>query len=86
MNPAIRVGATLGLSSVVSAFLISVTSYAVAALLVQALLRPDPLAIARHLNPARAAQPARIQRRQRRSYLRIPLSIWQRRDVARDEQ
>ncbi len=51
MNPAIRVGATLGLSSVASAFLISVTGYAVAALLVQALLRPDPLAIARRLEP-----------------------------------
>jgi MFS family permease len=51
MNPAIRVGATLGLSPVASAFLISVTGYAVAALLVQALLRPDPLAIARRLEP-----------------------------------
>jgi MFS family permease len=51
MNPAIRVGATLGLSPVGSAFLISVAGYALAALLVQALLRPDPLAIARHLEP-----------------------------------
>lgn len=51
MTPAIRVGAALGLSSVASAFLISVTGYAVAALLVQALLRPDPLAIARRLEP-----------------------------------
>jgi MFS family permease len=52
MNPAIRVGAALGLSSVASAFLISVAGYALAALLVQALLRPDPLAIARRLEPA----------------------------------
>src|SRR5262249_54947910 len=51
MNPAIRVGATLGLSSVASAFLISATGYGVAALLVQALLRPYPLAIARRLEP-----------------------------------
>jgi len=51
MTPAIRVGAALGLSPVASAFLISVTSYAVSALLVQALLRPDPLAIARRLEP-----------------------------------
>jgi len=51
MTPAIRVGAALGLSSVASAFLISVTGYALAALLVQALLRPDPLAIARRLEP-----------------------------------
>jgi MFS family permease len=51
MTPAIGVGAALGLSSVASAFLISVTGYAVAALLVQVLLRPDPLAIARRLEP-----------------------------------
>src|SRR5262249_7197251 len=51
MNPAIRAGAALGLSSVASAFLISVSGYALAALLVQALLRPDPLAIARRLQP-----------------------------------
>ena len=49
MSPAIRAGAALGLGSVASAFLISVGSYAVAALLVQVLLRPDPLAIARRL-------------------------------------
>jgi MFS family permease len=52
MNPAMRVGATLGVSPVASAFLISVAGYALAALLVQALLRPDPLAIARRLEPA----------------------------------
>jgi MFS family permease len=52
MSPAIRVGAALGLSSVASAFLISVAGYALAAVLVQALLRPDPLAIARRLEPA----------------------------------
>jgi MFS family permease len=52
MGPAIRAGAALGLSSVASAFLISVAGYALAALLVQALLRPDPLAIARRLEPA----------------------------------
>jgi MFS family permease len=52
MSPAIRVGAALGLSSVASAFLVSVAGYALAAMLVQALLRPDPLAIARRLEPA----------------------------------
>jgi MFS family permease len=52
MSPAIRVGAALGLSSVASAFLVSVAGYALAATLVQALLRPDPLAIARRLEPA----------------------------------
>ena len=52
MNPAMRVGAALGVSSVASAFLISVVGYALAALLVQAFLRPDPLAIARRVEPA----------------------------------
>jgi len=62
MNPAIRVGAALGMSSVASAFLISLLGYALAALLVQALLRPDPLAIARRLEPAiplRGGEPGR---------------------------
>src|SRR6266550_3704593 len=54
MDPAIRVGAALGVSSVASAFLISITGYALAAILVQAFLRPDPLAIARRLEPASA--------------------------------
>jgi MFS family permease len=62
MNPAIRAGAALGLSSVASTFLISVSGYALAALLVQILLRPDPLAIARRLEPTvhhRADEPRR---------------------------
>ena len=49
MTPAAQVGARLGLSPVGSAFLISVAGYALAALLVELLLRPDPLAIARRL-------------------------------------
>ena len=63
MDPAIRVGAVLGVSSVASAFLISVAGYAVAAILVQVFLRPDPLAVARELESAttraRAIAPAR---------------------------
>ena len=51
MAPAIRVGAAIGLSSVASAFLISGAAYALAAILVQALLRPDPLMVARSLEP-----------------------------------
>lgn len=51
MAPAVRVGAALGLGSVASAFLISLASFGIAAVLVQALLRPDPLAIARRLEP-----------------------------------
>src|SRR5260370_25930868 len=54
MDPAIRVGAALGVSSVASASLTSITGYALAAILVQAFLRPDPLAIAQQLEPASA--------------------------------
>ena len=49
MKPAVQVGAALGLSPVGSAFLISVTGYSMAAVLVELLLRPDPLMIARRL-------------------------------------
>jgi MFS family permease len=62
MMPAVRVGALLGLSPVGSAFLISVAGYALAAVLVELLLRPDPLAIARRLEAPAAgalAEPAR---------------------------
>ncbi len=47
MSLAVEVGRPFGLSSVASAFLISLAGYSVASLLVQILLRPDPLAIAR---------------------------------------
>jgi MFS family permease len=56
MAPAIRIGTLFGVSSVASAFLISVAGYAVAAGLVQAFLRPDPLAIARGLEPSTPAR------------------------------
>jgi MFS family permease len=62
MQPAVRVGALLGLSPVGSAFLISVAGYGIAAILVELLLRPDPLAVARRLEapaPGVAAEPAR---------------------------
>ncbi len=62
MGPAVRVGALLGLSPVGSAFLISVAGYGLSAILVQLLLRPDPLAIARRLEAPPAgttAEPAR---------------------------
>jgi MFS family permease len=59
MKPAVSAGALLGLSPVASAFLISVASYALAAILVEVLLRPDPLTIARRLEaPAADAPPA----------------------------
>jgi MFS family permease len=55
MGSVVGLGARLGLSPVGSAFLISVAGYGLAAVLVQALLRPDPLAIARTLEPGAAA-------------------------------
>jgi MFS family permease len=62
MSPAVRVGALLGLSPVGSAFLISVAGYGLSAILIELLLRPDPLAIARRLEAPVAgsvAEPAR---------------------------
>jgi MFS family permease len=61
MASAIRVGDAIGVASVASAFLISVAGYALAAILVQALLRPDPLTIAHSLE--RQTDTARIARR-----------------------
>jgi MFS family permease len=49
MGPVVRAGTWLRVSPEASAFLISVAGYAIAALLVQAFLRPDPLAIARRM-------------------------------------
>ena len=49
MGLAVEVGRPLGLSPVGSAFLISVTGYLVATLVMQVFLRPDPLAIARQM-------------------------------------
>jgi MFS family permease len=61
--PALGVGRALGVAPEASAFLISVGAYALAAILVALLLRPDPLAIARALQAceagARAVAPAR---------------------------
>jgi MFS family permease len=62
MKPAVQAGALLGLSPVGSAFLIPVAGYALAAMLVEVLLRPDPLAIARRLEApvgGAIAEPAR---------------------------
>jgi MFS family permease len=60
MNLAVRAGAGVGVAAVASPFLISLAGYGLAAVLVQALLRPDPLAIARASEaPLAAAAPAR---------------------------
>ena len=75
MAPAIRVGALLGVSSVASAFLISVAGYALAAVLVQAFLRPDPLALARQLEPSPAMAGAARRGRATGAILREPRVI-----------
>lgn len=59
MAPALSIGALLGVPATASAFLISVASYTIAALLTFAFLRPDPLAIARQEQAAaEAGRPA----------------------------
>jgi len=63
MEPALRLGAWLGVAPAASAFLISLAGYAVAALLLELFLRPDPLTVARQLHEivsfGHAAQRAR---------------------------
>jgi MFS family permease len=63
MTPALRVGAGLGVAPEASAFLISVGAYALAAVIIELMLRPDPLTIARALQAGedgdRPAAPAR---------------------------
>jgi MFS family permease len=66
---AVDVGSLLGLSAAGSAFLISVAGYAFAALLVQAMLRPDPLHLARRAE----AQPVSGGRR---AAARTPTAIF----------
>jgi MFS family permease len=64
MAPALRLGALVGVTSVASAFIIAVGSYALASLVIEAFLRPDPLAIARHHQAiADAGRPAGHARR-----------------------
>jgi MFS family permease len=61
MAPALSIGALLGVPATASAFLISVASYTIAALLTFCFLRPDPLAIARQEQEA-AGRPAGVAR------------------------
>ena len=64
MAPALRLGALLGVESAASAFLIAVAGYALAALLIQIFLRPDPLSIARRAQEiADTGRPAKVARR-----------------------
>jgi MFS family permease len=64
MQPALVVGTRLGVPASASAFLISVASFALAAILVEALLRPDPLTIARGMEVV--AAPGRVAARPRK--------------------
>src|SRR5437899_5184938 len=58
MGGALRVGGALGVSPTASAFLISVTGYILAAVLLEVFFRPDPLTIARRLHEiAEASRP-----------------------------
>src|SRR5918912_1292650 len=54
---AAELGGRLGLTTVGSAFLIGVSGFGLAALLIEALLRPDPLAVARLREPAPTDHP-----------------------------
>ena len=63
MAPALSLGARLSVPATASAFLISVASYTIAALLTFCFLRPDPLAIARQEQAAaEAGRPAGVVR------------------------
>src|SRR5499427_796637 len=63
MEPALRLSRSFGVVPDTNAFLISVGGYAVAAVLIELFLRPDPLAVARGLHESvatgRSYEPAR---------------------------
>ncbi len=76
MGPALRVGARLGIPEVASAFLISVAGFAVAALVVEVFLRPDPLAMARQSQESMdAGRPAGVPRRLGEIYADVRVQI-----------
>jgi MFS family permease len=78
MVPAARLGALVSISSVASSFLISVAAFGVAAILIQVLLRPDPLAVARDIEQVeqRAAPvPRPVRVRPSREIFREPRVI-----------
>ncbi|HEV8438815.1 MAG TPA: MFS transporter [Methylomirabilota bacterium] len=72
MGPAVEVGRPLGLSPVGSAFLISLAGYGLASLLIQILLRPDPLAIARELHERVSGSPLAERARSLQAILSDP--------------
>src|SRR5678815_5001422 len=72
LAPAVVVGAALGLAAVPSAFLVSVLGFGLAAVITEAFLRPDPLAIARRTPDPGAARLHDERRRSLRDILREP--------------
>ncbi len=72
MPLAVQVGQPLGLSPVGSAFLISVLGYGLAAIVIELLLRPDPLAIARQLHERAAGSAVAERARSLGAILRDP--------------
>jgi MFS family permease len=58
LGPAAQLGAMLGLAGVGSPFLVGLAGFIVAALLVQILLRPDPLQIAQRMQRSERSEPA----------------------------
>jgi len=72
LGPAAQVGDPIGLPAAGSPFLVSVAAFALAGLLVQVLLRPDPLAIARQLQERSAADQRAAPARPLRLILRQP--------------
>lgn len=72
LAPAVVVGAALGLATVPSAFLVSVLGFGLAAVITEAFLRPDPLAIARRTPDPGAAHLHDERRRSLRDILREP--------------
>jgi MFS family permease len=72
MGLAASVGRPLGLTSASSAFLISVTGYGLATILIEALLRPDPLWIARRMEARATLSRVRDRTRSIREILSDP--------------
>ena len=72
MGLAVEVGHPLGLSPAGSAFLISLAGYALAAVVVEILLRPDPLAIARQIHERVSASRPAARARSFAAVLRDP--------------
>jgi MFS family permease len=72
MGLAVQVGQPLGLSPAGSAFLISIAGYGLASLVIEILLRPDPLLIARHLEERVSASAVAERARALGAILRDP--------------